>query len=286
MADNFDMKGGYKVVENTIIVDSTPAGVSLYDKSKDIIFQNAQSIDGNVALLRKCDMLLLLIDSNGKEKPEYAQDILNWRNFLNCACLIASFDMDFSISTRELMNAKNLPEQMYYVKNIYIHLYRYFERMNHELGVIKSISENYGLLQDYKDSSKSIGGFKNKYYSEIKGRRNKLYAHIKDNKNYLEYHKDCIEMKIQEEIDMCIEFLKASSTLNILLSKLLPIITTQIVAIQQNIAKENQEVDDKFKDALNKVRHLCPEMAEQLEAKIDAAKQKISDTISKLFKHE
>ncbi|MFR9543099.1 MAG: hypothetical protein SNH27_13720 [Rikenellaceae bacterium] len=83
MVTEFDMKGGYKVIDNAILIDSTPAGVSLYNKSKEIISQNAKSIDSNVSLIKMCDILLQLIDSAEKEKTEFAQNIRNYSRPIN-----------------------------------------------------------------------------------------------------------------------------------------------------------------------------------------------------------
>lgn len=288
MTEKFNMNSGYQIVTNKILIDASPAFCLLYSASKDLLVCHAKSTDEFVRLMNSCDHYLALLS-----KPEYVlpdgiikEQLINWKAILNASCLIMSFDMDFSISTRELALAKNLPEQIFYIKYIYINLYRYLERINKEWGVVKKITVEFGIENEYKVANKSIQDFRSKYYHRIKERRNKLYAHISDIEDYREYHNDIIKVDIQDETNMCIEFMAANKLVSDLLNKIGYIIISKFSEMQIRTNISAEETKSLIYSKIEKFKSITPDLYETVKQKVDDICQNAETSLSKFLKKD
>lgn len=255
MEDKFDMNQGFEIVDNQIIIDATPAFCSLYATTKNTVVDNSKGIDESVYIIDKIEKLLNFFStySKGMSNDDVKKELDNWKEFLNVKCFFMSCHIDFTISIRELVLAKNMPEQIYCIKNIYISLYRYLERIEPIRGIIRRISDEFGLYQDYKKYTLDIISFAKKYRYHISCKRSKLYAHIDNIHDYREYHKDVVSLKIDDEIKMCFVFFEASCSM----SKFLNILESQIMSrFDELTEKYNKESISNIESIYAKIEKL------------------------------
>lgn len=277
METEFNMNGGYQIITDKILIDATPAFCSFYSTSKRLLECHAKTTDAYVALMNSCDSYLKLLS-----KPEYAlgdssiiDQLKNWKSILNTSCLIMSSDMDISISIRELLLAKNLPEQIHYIKYIYIQLYRYLERISKEWGIIKKIATEFNIEQEYKAANKSLQNFRDKYYCDrIKEKRNKLYAHLTDTQDYREYHNDVIKIDIEDETKMCIEFMAANDLFRVLLSKIGYLPLLEFVKLKNQTDNEVKQSRSSIFDKIKSLKEVNPKIYETIKKQLDEIYEK------------
>jgi len=177
----------YRVVNNGIWIPATPGGISLYDVSKNVINDNTILIDkiikGHSIFKSKLEKELATDEKfDNNELIELLNNILKFKDQF---CFFLHFNMDLSICARELMLAPTRPEQQFYTKVIYIDLYRYLERHNSDLGIIKKLSN---LSEEYKEYHDCYLRFRNDYYQEIRNYRNMFYAHFDSQFKYKKYY--------------------------------------------------------------------------------------------------
>ena len=111
------------------------------------------------------------------------------------------------------MLSTNKPEQIFYIKSIYIELYRFLEKINKYLGLIKK----FNIFEDeYKDYHQSLHEFRSRHYKTIKQNRNDFFAHL-DKHEYSEYYNISIKLDPEEIAKMCISFLHTNTKLSKLL---------------------------------------------------------------------
>jgi len=200
--------GTYRNINNGIWIPAIPSSIIFYETSKNIIKENSLVIEENIQALAKIKSKLEEVmtsenESNKKDRIELLNDFIKFKYLY---CFFLHFTMDFSINIRELMLAPTKSEQLFYTKVIYIDLYRYLERHNADLGIIKKLSLS---SDEYKEYHKSYMRFRDSHYQEIKDNRNLFYAHFDAKFQYDKYY------NIEENIDanivgkMCISFNEA-----------------------------------------------------------------------------
>lgn len=275
----------YIIGDDTIRIITTTSGAGFYEMSKDIISKNAKFIDKYVGAIKKCDLMLYLAKKSNLDqtKAEDVSIIQDFRDVLNCSCLMASFDIDLAISSRELLLSKKMAEQMYYIKAIYIHMYKYLERIGGEYGIVKRVAQQCGLLQSYKESNSQIEEFRKNHYPQIKTKRNRLYAHIVDNKDFSEYYTDSLSMVIEREVDIIKQFIVISRSFNNLLASLFPLIVSKMENYCRAIRDSNQAKFGKFDAIIDIISQKDPEVAGQIRGTLNDTKKVIEERVASLL---
>lgn len=208
----------YQINENDILISTTDVGINLYTSSKRIIEEYSVGIDENIKHIEFCESLPTQIDKVPlSQKDEFIDFSQKRIEFCHLSCFFLNFSIDFSISTRELYLATNISEQIFYIKSIYIELYRYLERHNSELGHIKKL---YGASDEYKRYNRHLTSFRTKYYEQIKANMNTFFAHLDNNVPYEDYYKFVTNLDAEEVVKMCISFLSVQEELSKMFNQL------------------------------------------------------------------
>lgn len=128
----------YEIVDGKIVISSNPTNIKLFIASKCIIEENSLGID---TITKFIEILKLeLKEANEFTIPEYQCNLNLYSNVLafnRLYCFFLNFSIDFTICARELSLSTSRSEQIFFIKSIYVELYRYLERHNLHLGIIK-----------------------------------------------------------------------------------------------------------------------------------------------------
>ena len=197
--------GTYRIVNDGIWIPATPSSIYFFETSKNVIKENALIIDENIHALARIKSTLEEVmasgnESNKIERIELLNDLIKFKYQY---CFFLHFTMDFSINIRELILAPTRSEQLFYTKVIYIDLYRYLERHNADLGIIKKLSRT---SDEYKEYHKSYLRFRDSHYQEIKDNRNLLYAHFDAKVQYDKYFNIAANLDAEVVAKMCRSF--------------------------------------------------------------------------------
>jgi hypothetical protein len=241
----------YFVIDQAILIMASPAGKDLYESSKSTINENSSLIDSHIKNIKFCELLLNQFKTL---KVSYAKDLtqilLKRIDFLKLHCFFLNFSIDISISLRELMLSTNKPEQIFYIKSIYIELYRFLEKLNNYLGIIKKFK----IAEDeYKDYTQSLQEFRSRYYQTIKTTRNDFFAHL-DKHEYSDYYNIIIKLDPEEIAKMCINFLHTNAKLSSLLLDILKQQTNQLIELNERSKLKRIEIQKTINEIFERIK--------------------------------
>ena len=229
------------IIKNEIITSTNTSGVNLYKMSKLIIDEYSKNIDINIQIIAHGELLkskIATIDIACKD--EFVEFQTKQIAFYELYCFILNFNIDFSISSRELYLASSKSERIFYIKSIYIELYRYLERHNKDLGDIRKLN---GASEKYKEYNKCLLDFRTNYYVRIKTGRNIFFAHLDKKTQYKEYYKFVDNLDAEEVAKMCINFLAIQEKLSVILEKISNSLTNDAVVFNDLIQKKKEETE-------------------------------------------
>lgn len=255
--------------QESIVLLTDKNGISIFENSKQIIQEVSAIIDTNIETIKYINIVInqtANIEINKKE--EFLDFQKSQIDFLEIYCFLLNFQIDISISSRELVLARSRPEQIYYIKNIYIELYRYLERHNKDLGKIRTLCES---SFEYKDYNSKLIGFRKKYYSKIKEERNIYYAHFDSESNYKEYYDYILKIDIDKTIKMCSEFLSVHEKLTLIFKQLSDNIFEKSIQMNNILKQKNEDIKNEIINRLEELRALSSENID-LETKMKVEK--------------
>ncbi|WP_319503753.1 hypothetical protein [Bacteroides graminisolvens] len=261
----------YSIVENGIVILTNAAGINLYETSKNLILENSLNIDAAVEVINQSKKYRAVFNLLPNDfSTQLIEKMCSWENVLNIYCLSLSYISDFSISLRELYIAKNKSEQTFYVKSVYVDLYRFLERNNNDLGIIRTIALEADLMGQFKSFTKEISVFRETYYAKIKEGRNSYYAHFNDIKDYREYYNYILKVDVEVESQMCINFSRISRLLLDLLKEIIQYILSKFEELNIIIAKEALGKKNELIAKIEQLQKIIPsEQYERIKLDID-----------------
>lgn len=208
----------YEIIDGKIVISSTPTNIQLYKTSKRIIEEYSLGIDTVIKANEVQNSVIKEVkEFNVPEKHSFINLYSDLLLFNRLYCFFLNFSIDFSICTRELSLSTSIVEQVFFIKAIYIELYRYLERHNMHLGIIKKLA---GKNEDYIEYNKLLNNFKLEHYDKIKNNRNLFFAHFDKKSEYEDYYGIILKFNIEEEAKMCISFLEVQQKLSKIYSNL------------------------------------------------------------------
>ena len=231
---------GYQIVKDGILISTTPAYIKLFVTSKIIIEENAEYIE---SCIKSIDLIESAINEASKllipEKENFIALHSDIVAFYKLYCFFLNFSIDFSICSRELCLAKSKSEQIFFIKVIYIELYRFLERHNIDLGIIKRLL---GKTDDYKDYNNCLKNFRSVYYEQIKSNRNLFFAHLDRESQYEDYYRLILRFDIENEVKMCSSFLVAQEKLSKIYRDLFNQKLVESAALKEFLQKRDEEL--------------------------------------------
>jgi hypothetical protein len=244
----------YQIIENGILISTTASGINLYKASKAVIDDYSSDIDINIQSIALCELLRTTVATiEIPQKDEFIDFQTNRIAFCELYCFFLNFSIDFSISSRELYLATNKSEQIFYIKSIYIELYRYLERHNKDLGIIKKL---YGVSEEYKEYNRCLKEFRSNYYEQIKTNRNTFFAHLDNGARYGDYFEFTTNLDAEEVAKMCVSFLSVQEKLSIIYKQLSVTQISTTLAFGDLIQKRKEESDMEVQDKLEEIKGL------------------------------
>ena len=203
----------YQIVKEGILISSFPSHIKLYESSKGIIEENSNAIEFCINSIEKTKSAIKQVsDIEVPEKENFIVFQNDMLAFYELYCFFLNFSIDFSICSRELALATNKSEQIFFIKSIYIELYRYLERQNYNLGILKKLM---GKTEVFIEYSKTYENFKKRYYEQIKDKRNCFFAHFNNESiQYEDYYRVTLNLDIEDESIMCSCFLEVQQLLS------------------------------------------------------------------------
>lgn len=216
------MEKGFEITEDKIIIDANPQCRSRYLRSKELIASGLDQMSDVVERMNMNKELITFLEIMEVQNSNKTYlELCSFNEIFNLQGLLISCNIDFSITIREFSLAKNHIESVYYIKSFYIDCYRYLERINGDLGLIKNLATKGDPKIEYKGTFEKLMEFEKKYYqSKIHPGRCNYYAHIKDFREFERYYTNITSLNIQEELDMFADFLDINSLFITLLSKI------------------------------------------------------------------
>ena len=225
---------------------TTPAGKELFESSKTTIKEYSSIIDSNIREIEFCESLIKANKQIKHIKIPYLKklnEILQETiQFLKLQCFYLDFSIDISISLRELMLATNKSEQIYYMKHIYIELYRFLEKLNNHLGLIKKFQAG---ETDYIEYNRSLHEFRAQFYDTIKTNRNHFFAHLNKHE-YTEYYKLVTLLDAEEVAKMCSSFFQTQIKLSNLFTKIGRLQLSKTYEINEESNSHRTEINEIF----------------------------------------
>lgn len=247
----------YQIIENEILLSTTTSGINLYKASKAVIDEYSSDIDTSVQSIALCELLRTTVATiEIPKKDEFIDFQINQIAFFELYCFFLNFSIDFSISSRELYLATNKSEQIFYIKSIYVELYRYLERHNNELGIIKKL---YGVSEEYKEYNRCLKDFRSNYYEQIKTNRNTFFAHFDNGARYGDYFKFATSLDAEKVARMCISFLSVQEKLSRIFKQLSITQINTALAFGDLIKERKEESDMEVHNKLEEIKSLVSE---------------------------
>ena len=240
---------GYQIVKDGILISTTPSYTKLFVTSKIIIEENSAYIE---SCIKSIDLIEAAVNEASKLLIPEKENFIALNNdivaFYKLYCFFLNFSIDFSICSREFCLAKSKPEQIFFIKAIYIELYRFLERHNIDLGIIKRLL---GKTDDYKEYNNCLKNFRSVYYEQIKSNRNLFFAHLDRKSQYVDYYRLILRFDVENEVKMCSSFLVAQEKLSKIYRDLFSQKLVESAALNEFLRKRDEElqtiVDGKLK---------------------------------------
>ena len=247
----------YQIIENGILISTTTSGVNLYKTSKAVIDNYSNYIDIGIQSIELCELLKTTVATiEIPKRDEFIDFQTNQIAFFELYCFFLNFSIDFSISSRELYLATNKSEQIFYIKSIYIELYRYLERHNNDLRIIKEL---YGVSEEYKEYNRCLSEFRSNYYEKIKTNRNTFFAHFDKGTQYGDYFKFATNLDAEKVARMCNSFLSVQEKLAIIFKQLSITQINTTLAFGDLIKKRKEESNMEVQNKLEEIKSLVSE---------------------------
>lgn len=247
----------YHIIKNEILISTTTSGINLYKVSKGVIEDYSTGIDINIKYIALCELLRVTAATiDIPKKDEFIDFQIKQIAFYEIYCFFLNFSIDFSISSRELYLATNKSEQIFYIKTIFIELYRYLERHNSELGIIKKLC---GVSEEYKEYNKCLNEFRSNHYEKIKTNRNTFFAHFDNDARYGDYYEFVARLDAEEVAKMCISFLSLHEKLSIIFKRLSISQINKTLVFGDLIQKKKEETDMKVQNKIEEFKKLVLE---------------------------
>jgi len=207
-----------QIEQNRIIISTNKSGINLYEMTKSIIHKYSFQIENNIKLIEYGQSLKCKIETIDIScKDEFVEFQTKLINFSRLHSYILNFNIDITMSNRELYLTSNKFEEYYYVKNIYIELFRFLERHNNELGIIRKLN---GASEKYKNYYRKLNDFRTAYYEKIKEYRHNLFAHYDNKSQYEDFYKSVNGIVAEEVAIMCLDFLAIQEELSKILENI------------------------------------------------------------------
>lgn len=235
---------GYSTEDDTnIIIKTNAAGIKLYVASKKAIEDNSKRIDRLVQQYRK----LLIISEFGKKQQLNIDTEINKDDNIRLIELYCNFldaTTELFISCRELYIAKTKTEQIYYIKNIYLCLARYIDRMKQQSRFLQSLATDYDCHSLFEEYTRDSREFFKQYRDQITNNRNKIVAHYDIKINCIDYYDITLKYDAEEICQMAIQFMDVQKLLSALLGELFSKVLDKMSC---NSAKsEQQQINNLF----------------------------------------
>ncbi|MCL2738646.1 MAG: hypothetical protein FWE30_04285 [Bacteroidales bacterium] len=283
---NIEKSGDYFEIK----ISTNETGFTVYQKVKDNISGYAVLLDQTVKHIKLMDKIMLFIEKQGVVRKDANAVISSLICGLNLSCIFIDFNVNISILIRDLFLSKSRPEQIAYIKYIYIELYRYLECHHKDFSKIKGLACSAGVELNFKKYAQLFNEFNNKHYEQIKRNRNTIFAHFDNHQDYCGYYVQVLALDIDECSKMCIEFLTTQQYLN-------DEIYGKIFSYQQKVMEKiNTEVDTSTNDSKKRIYEkmellrglMTEEHLNMIKSKIDEFynqfDEKFDEAFSKLFK--
>lgn len=247
------MKGYFTTDDSSITIEANPAGIRLYNTSKKAIEDNSKQIDSFIKLYLK---LLKLTDFGTNINLEVAPVINKEDNikFIEIYCNFLDSTTELSISSRELYIAKNKTEQIYYIKNIYLNIARYIERMKTQNQFLHALATSYDCLSLFHAYTQANRDFNTRYGKEITDNRNKIIAHFDKGTSYTEYYRTTLNYDAEAIAQMTIQFMDVQKLLANLLSELSPKLLLKLYANSEKLEQQRQDSKQSLYDTIERLK--------------------------------
>lgn len=247
--------------KNNITIETSSIGLNLYSLSKKIIEEQSPILDNSIAQINIYNKYLTS-ETNSEIKSITEQIV----SILNLYSISVHIFIDLSINVREFYLAKKRIEQILYIKHIYIELYRYLERHNSDLGLLKTASHQLNIYDKYKQYVKIFNEFKQKEYSQIKEHRNKIFAHINDTKDYKDYYSTVISIDIEDVGNMLINFINTYFHFFTLVREIVQLLKEKMEAIHINVKKKLEKlIIEIYPDVDNSTQEILSSLLYQIK---------------------
>ena len=211
------MKGYSTTEDSNVIIQTNASGIKLYNASKKAIEDNSKQIDKLVQQYRK----LIRISEFGEKHQLNIDPVINKDDNIQFIELYSNFldaTTELFISCRELYIAKTKTEQIYYIKNIYLCLARYIDRMKQQSRFLQSLSTDYDCLSLFDEYTSTLRVFNNKYINKITNNRNRIVAHYDKNISCIDYYDITLKYDAEAICQMTIQFMDTQKLLSALLA--------------------------------------------------------------------
>lgn len=270
------MRNYYTTEAPCIIIETDSAGIKLYNTSKKGIGDNSKQIDKLVRLNNFMSKITELGSSLHIDVVTATNKNDNTR-FIEIYCNFLDSTTELSISSRELYLAKSKFEQIYYIKNIYLCISRYKDRMKTQNQFLKTLAIKYNCETLFEEYVKSNRSFQKKYNTEITENRNKIIAHFDKETSYAEYHAIISNYNAESTARMAIEFLDTQK----ILSQLLAILSSELLnKMSSNLEELKQYNNDHRQSIYQSIDHLKGTSAyDSIKKAIDKIYEKYDDII-------
>lgn len=172
---------------NKILIHTDKSGVAAFISMKEAIKEYSTLINFNIELMNTIDRKYKSLKDQ-KNNEDLCLNMKHLKDTINIYNFTLDSIVNLFININGLYLSKNKIEQFFYIKSMYIELYRFLERYNSDLGIIKKISSDANLNEQFSKMNKCKNNFEKKHYEDIKSKRNHFFAHFKDKKDYRDYY--------------------------------------------------------------------------------------------------